>query len=975
MAESGFFDALADEASQEDFLRRELAGSAPQYDPEGGLNTAKNIGRMAAEMTIPGAAASAAGYMGEPSMFQNIGSGDYGTAALQAAGLIPGIGWMGKAGRLGKSARRASEVIPPSAAREVGATPRGWDIAGPREAGRTIEGNVAVEPYLIGGEGAPAPRRAVNYTSEVPLPRYTDYGPKISTELNPQIADLLRSIRAEGRAPNRFESNMLSSYFRGQQGSAAAEAMANMPVSVIPRGVQRALNNIRAEGREPTKLELLNMKKHFAGRTGLKSRAALDRVSMGEELAGPYPEFRGAIREEMAAAPEELAASEGTRESLINRALNIASRVGPRVAEGMAVGAPAGMATGLAYNAMMDRGEMPVVPIANREESPVIAPMQLREFPMSTAMGTDFESVPSVASDMPQEAALPPRRPMGISRSGEAPVRRPSAPRHAAPIHRSAPRHAGPSRMVDSGKRYYGDWRDAEPYASDPIGGFIDELTGRTRTARRPGRAAPSSAGLGDLLPFASGGTVRRPFANGGAEDRIPVLSDIGDALGGMMQGGEEPVVASDRSAAPEGRENIFERWSNNPLSQYLFAAGLGMMASPQANPLMAVGEGGLRGLEYMQAVQANSDMRRREKQAAAERRQQLEFLKNLDQPQDAVASDVAPSKSSLEEPETVIPETQTSQDVKPETIKTTQSEQKTAINAPPVVAQDNRLEQLSNLNQKILRSMPYVTDPSVRSGLVARQKSLEAEMNRIQRQREKAVEDARIQRGLQLQEKRIKIEEEAKDPTKVFERTAEETAGKTQDKRIQDIDQSAVVADQTLDQIKEVQNAYKAGDIHTSPYVQTFLKGVQGLGLEFAPSLTNAIVSPSAIKNTEILMQLGVSDLMKKIGGSLGTGISEGDRRLIEQQALGIDKSPEANIKALKNLEKVMNRAIEVKNFKDKYIKKYGRLDKDFEASLSQHFEGRSLGLDKTSKTQRPEGLSDEDIRKEIERRRGAGG
>ena len=101
MANPGFFDALADEASQEDFLQRELAGSAPQYDPEGGWQTAKNIGRMAAEMTPPGAAASAAGYMGEPSLFQNIGSGDYGTAALQAAGLIPGIGWVGKAGRAG----------------------------------------------------------------------------------------------------------------------------------------------------------------------------------------------------------------------------------------------------------------------------------------------------------------------------------------------------------------------------------------------------------------------------------------------------------------------------------------------------------------------------------------------------------------------------------------------------------------------------------------------------------------------------------------------------------------------------------------------------------------------------------------------------------------------------------------------------------------------------------------------------------
>jgi hypothetical protein len=69
------------------------------------------------------------------------------------------------------------------------------------------------------------------------------------------------------------------------------------------------------------------------------------------------------------------------------------------------------------------------------------------------------------------------------------------------------------------------------------------------------------------------------------------------------------------------------------------------------------------------------------------------------------------------------------------------------------------------------------------------------------------------------------------------------------------------------------------------------------------------------------------------------------------------------------------MKRALEVKQFKDSYIKKYGRLDKDFEASLSQHFEGKDLGLDKTSTSKRPEGVSDEDIRKEIQRKRGAGG
>lgn len=101
-----------DEGGQEQFLREQLAGSAPQYDPQAGLETAKEAGRMAATMTTPGAIAEAAGYMGTPSALHNIREGNYGAAAMQVAGALPGIGPLAKAAKIAEEARALKSVAP-----------------------------------------------------------------------------------------------------------------------------------------------------------------------------------------------------------------------------------------------------------------------------------------------------------------------------------------------------------------------------------------------------------------------------------------------------------------------------------------------------------------------------------------------------------------------------------------------------------------------------------------------------------------------------------------------------------------------------------------------------------------------------------------------------------------------------------------------------------------------------------------------
>lgn len=64
----------------------------PQYDPQGGWNTARFAGQRLAALTGPGGVADAFGLLGEPSVAEQARSGDYLGAGLTAAGVIPGVG-------------------------------------------------------------------------------------------------------------------------------------------------------------------------------------------------------------------------------------------------------------------------------------------------------------------------------------------------------------------------------------------------------------------------------------------------------------------------------------------------------------------------------------------------------------------------------------------------------------------------------------------------------------------------------------------------------------------------------------------------------------------------------------------------------------------------------------------------------------------------------------------------------------------
>lgn len=87
------------------------------------------------------------------------------------------------------------------------------------------------------------------------------------------------------------------------------------------------------------------------------------------------------------------------------------------------------------------------------------------------------------------------------------------------------------------GQKYWGDWRDTEPFKSDPIGGFIDNITGDRPMADKPGNInspmspmAPGGFDLGHITDgMAHGGTVRRHYEDAGFVDLPDSEPDQGD--------------------------------------------------------------------------------------------------------------------------------------------------------------------------------------------------------------------------------------------------------------------------------------------------------------------------------------------------------------------------------------------------------------------------------------------------------------
>lgn len=76
---------------------------------------------------------------------------------------------------------------------------------------------------------------------------------------------------------------------------------------------------------------------------------------------------------------------------------------------------------------------------------------------------------------------------------------------------------------------------------------------------------------------------------------------------------------------------------------------------------------------------------------------------------------------------------------------------------------------------------------------------------------------------------------------------------------------------------------------------------------------------------------------ILDKMGGSLGAGFSEGDRKFVERMAPQLSTSQTGNALIIQMNNAVANRKIQINAFANKYIEENGMLDQNFNAALSR--------------------------------------
>ena len=76
---------------------------------------------------------------------------------------------------------------------------------------------------------------------------------------------------------------------------------------------------------------------------------------------------------------------------------------------------------------------------------------------------------------------------------------------------------------------------------------------------------------------------------------------------------------------------------------------------------------------------------------------------------------------------------------------------------------------------------------------------------------------------------------------------------------------------------------------------------------------------------------------ILDQMGGSLGAGFSEGDRKFVEAMGAQLSTSIEGNKMIIQINRKIGQRKLEIAGFADKYVKEKGMIDKDFMGALRE--------------------------------------
>jgi hypothetical protein len=496
------------------------------------------------------------------------------------------------------------------------------------------------------------------------------------------------------------------------------------------------------------------------------------------------------------------------------------------------------------------------------------------------------------------------------------------------------PARAKPQAAPASEKRepekglYFGDFRDYEPWKSDPIGGFFDELMGEKPQSKTMGKRPDvnSGDGLGFLEELfsgrASGG--RMGYADGGSPEDEDTLTIDPELLSPEPMGptkgfdlAEEPMPESDVVSAEEapatrrapaaqkpaergfGSMLGLDRGRLDSLADAMIAAGFGMMAGKSPNAFQNIGMGGLKGIEAYQAGEAIrarregelAKIRQKEAESERERNYLTEFL-------GAPSAEAAPVR--------------------------------------PVSRQegaDTELEPLYDELERYQRGIAAAPSPEAARRLKLLQDNIKFKIQRLkeaQTQKERAIEKA---------------------PSSVFEKKQAEVSASEFAKDYQETQKAAEAARKSDVILRSTLDALNDPTVYTGAAGETVLetkKKMAGLMDQF-PSLKNVIPemltpSTSGIAQTEMLKSGAIKSVLEAAGGRFGAGFSDGDRRAMEAASFGVGTSREGNIKIIKQAQAANNRIQEIARMQQDYISRNGVLDDGFNRELQQYAKANPL-------------------------------
>ena len=136
----------------------------------------------------------------------------------------------------------------------------------------------------------------------------------------------------------------------------------------------------------------------------------------------------------------------------------------------------------------------------------------------------------------------------------------------------------------------------------------------------------------------------------------------------------------------------------------------------------------------------------------------------------------------------------------------------------------------------------------------------------------------------------------------------------------------------------------FKSGAL-TEPVI-AFKKVIEALGGD-----------PANVGSQEAFQAVTAQLILDKMGGSLGVGFSEGDRKFVEKMAPALSTSELGNQLILKMNTAVAERKIEINNFANQYIEQNGMIDQRFNSALMKWAKANPMFVDINPENYFPEG------------------